>query len=94
MSSEELLEVGLSLWRPADAGCQEIGEELCVDFVAVEEVVSSEGAVACLNLDARQEPLEAMRRPAAVQARSPPNSAAFAARAKSSCASRSGWSTF
>jgi hypothetical protein len=59
MSSEELLEVGLMLWRPADAGCQEIGEELGVDFVTLEQVVSSEDAVACLELDARQELLEA-----------------------------------
>lgn len=50
------------LWRPADAGCQEIGEELGVDFVALEQVVSSEDAVACLELDAREESLEAVRR--------------------------------
>ena len=47
------------LWRPADAGCQEIGEELGVDFVALEQVVSSEDAVACLELNAREEPLKA-----------------------------------
>jgi hypothetical protein len=62
MSSEELLEVGLLLWRPADAGCQEIGEELGVDFVALEQVVSSENAVACLELDAREQSLEAVCR--------------------------------
>jgi hypothetical protein len=79
MSSEELLEVGLVLWRPADAGCQEIGEELGVDFVALEQVVSSEDAVARLELTSREESLEAVRRPATVQARSAPNSAACAA---------------
>lgn len=50
------------LRRPADAGCQEIGEELGVDFVALKQVVPAEDAVACLELDAREESLEAVCR--------------------------------
>ncbi|SMQ66984.1 hypothetical protein SAMN06295909_1392 [Plantibacter sp. VKM Ac-1784] len=49
------------MWSPANAGCQEIGEELCVDFVPLEQVVPSKDAVAGFELDARQKPIEAIR---------------------------------